>query len=375
MKAFHFRALIGIFVFSCCVFAQSPTPEPPDKVITEEIKVNISALDRAGNAVTDLQKDDVVISEDGRLHQATSVRLLEPSVLIAMDTGATMLQKKNLDTTRSVASALAGELNSKAQIALLQFHDRAESLADWTVEKRVILDSIYAKTGFGRRSSFTRGIEEAEKILAKAPTQNKHLVLITDGLDTIEYEAARSAAVRKLWQSGVVVHVISYTEMESKAQRPLGGLLQNGQHNPRRIPEQVMEELIYTIPVKKTIARDILKGIYQPRLLSIIIDKPFLRAQKNQSKSLAAAQVQLSVLSEYTGGDFFLPDNLQEMTEQGRQIARNIDSQYMITYTPKRAIKDVEADEIRQIEVTSRRQGVEVRASRKLVIFGTSETK
>lgn len=370
------RALALIGLCACTTFSQTPTPEPPEKVATEEIRVSVSALDRAGNAVTDLQKEDLVISEDGRLHQASSVRALDASVLIAMDTGGgTIRQKKNLDTTRSVASALAGELNGKANIALMQFRDRAEQLAAWTADKRQVLDVIYAKTGFGRRSSFTRGIEEAETILSKAPTPNRHLVLITDGMDTIADEAARSAAIRKLWQSGVVVHVISYTEMESKAQRPFGGLMQQGQHNPRRIPEHVMEELVYAIPVKKTIARDILRQIYQPRLISIIIDKPFLRAQKNQSKNLATAQVQLSVLSEYTGGEFYLPDDLTEMAEQGRRIARNINSQYVVTYTPKRPIKEVEADEIRQIEVTSRRQGVEVRASRKLVVFGTGETK
>ncbi|NOT49212.1 MAG: VWA domain-containing protein [Acidobacteria bacterium] len=375
MKVTRFHALALIGLFTCGAFSQTPTPELPDKIATEEIRVSVSALDRAGNAVTDLQKDDLVISEDGRLHQASSVRALEPSVLIAMDTGGTIRQKKNLETTRSVASAFAGELNGKAQVALIQFHDRAERLADWTSDKREIVDVIYGKTGFGRRSSFTRGIEEAEAILASAPTLNRHLVLITDGLDTIEDEAARSAAIRKLWQSGVVVHVISYTELESKDQRPLGGLLQKGEHNPRRIPEHVMEELVYAIPVRKTIARDILRQIYQPRLISIIIDRPFLRAQKNQSKDLATAQVQLSVLSEYTGGEFYLPDNFAEMTEQGRQIAHNINSQYVVTYTPKRPIKEVAADEIRQIEVTSRRSGVEVRASRRLVIFGTGQTR
>lgn len=365
--------LVAILSIGISVSAQTPTPEPVEKVATEEIRIVVSALDKSGEAVADLKTEDIVITEDGRLHQASSVRRPNASVLIAMDTGGTIGQRKNIGTTRSIASAIAAELRPGTRFGVMQFHDRAEVISDWTDDQRQVITAIDAKTAFGRRSSFTAGIEKAEEILAKAPTDNKHLILITDGLDSIENETLRSDAIRKLWQSGVVVHVISYTRMEFKAQRPFGGLLQKGDPNPRRMPEHVLEELVYAIPVRKILAREILRQIYQPRLLSIIIDKPFLRAQKNQSKDLAAAQVQLSVLAEHTGGEFYLPDALDEMTEQGRQVARNINSQHIVTYTPKRPLKDVEADEIRQIDVSSRREGLELRASRKLVVFGASQ--
>ncbi len=369
------KLFLAFFVFTVSAIAQSPTPDPIEKVDTEEIRLTVSALDKAGNAVTDLSNEDLVISEDGRLHQTSSVRFLDPSVLIAVDTGGTIRQKKNIGATRSAASALAAELRKGTHFSVIQFHDRVEELTGWTTDKAKALTDIHNRTGFGRRSSFTRGVQEAGRILANAPTENRHLVLITDGLDTIEETAARSAAIRKLWQSGIVVHVISYTQMEFKGQKLLGGLLQDGEHNPRRMPEQVLEELLYTIPVKKTIARDILRQIYQPRLLSIIIDKPFLRAQKNQSKSLATAQVQLAVLSEYTGGEFYLPDTVDEMAGQARQIGQIINSQVVVTYTPKRPLKDSASDEIRQIDVSSRRAGIEIRASRKLIVFGPAETK
>ncbi len=368
-KLFYCTALVLL----SCVFvgAQTPTPE---RVVTEEIRINVSALDRSGNAAAALKTDDIVISEDGRLHQASSVRKTPASVLIALDTGGTIRQKKNIDTTRSVASALVGELAAGTNLAVFQSHDRVEPIIGWNVDKTATLAAIGSKTGFGRRSSFTLTINEAEKIFANAPTDNRHLVLITDGLDTIENEAARSEAIRKLWQSGVVVHVISYTLLEQTSHKFLGGMVLKGEHNPKRLPEEVMEQLIYAIPVKKTIARDILKNIYQPRLLSIIVDAPFLRAQKNHSKSLATAQLQLSVLSEHTGGEFFLPDTLDEMTDQARRIGQIINSQFVVTYSPKRPLNEVKTDEIRQIEVTSRRPDTNVRASRRLVIFGGRET-
>lgn len=331
-------------------------------------------MDRSGGVPAGLNTEDLVVSEDGRLHQASSVRAIPASVLIAMDTGGTIRQKKNLDTTRSVASTIAGELRAGTHFAVIQSHDRIEQLADWTTDKGAALTAIDKKAGFGRRSSFTLAIAEAEKILSKAPTENRHFVLITDGLDTIENEEARSAAIRKLWQSGVVVHVISYTLMEIKGQKFLGGLIQKGEDKPRRMPDEVMEQLVYAIPVRKIVARDILRQIYQPRLISIIIDRPFLRAQKNQTKDLATAQLQLSVLSDHTGGEFFLPDTLDEMTGQARRISQAINSQFVVTYSPKRPLKDTTADEIRHIEVTSRRPDIEIRASRRLVVFAGGET-
>lgn len=257
----------------------------------------------------------------------------------------------------------------------MQFHDRIEQLSGWTGDKREALTVIANKTAFGRRSLFTSAVTEAEKILQKAPTDNRHLVLITDGLDSTEDAEARVAAIKKLWQSGVVVHVISYTLIEYESQKPLGSVFRKGEQNPKRIPEEVLDALVHAIPVRRIEAREILRQIYQPRLLSIIIDMPYLRAQRNQTKALATAQLQLAVLSEYTGGEFVLPETLDEMLAQAGNVSRSINSQYVVTYVPKRALNDVKTDEIRSIEVTSRKPDIEVMAKRKLVVFGSRETK
>lgn len=370
MKLFSCPVLL-VILFCISAYPQAPTPE---RVATEEIRINVTAADRAGNSVADLRTEDIVVSEDGRLHQASSVRAMPASVLIAVDTGGTIRQKKNTETTRSVASAMAGDMRPGTHLAVIQSNDRVEKLVDWTTDKPKALTAIDNKITFGRMSTFTPAVIEAGKILEKAPTENRHLVLITDGLDTIENDAARSEAIRKLWQSGVVVHVISYTLLENKTQPIMGGLIREGEDKPKRMPEEVLEQLIYIIPVRKTIARDILRQIYQPRLLSIVIDDPTAKALKKRSRGLAIAQIQLSVLSEHTGGEFFLPDSLDEMTGQARQIARTINSQFLVTYSPKRPLKEVKEDEIRQIEVTSRRPDLEVRASRRLVVFAGGET-
>src|SRR5690606_5333588 len=115
-----------------------PTPPPdetPVRIETEEIKVNILAYDEEGNFVTNVAEDDIVITEDDILHQATSVRRLPASVLIVMDTGGELRSQKTLDQTRAAAMALVAALRPEDQVAVLQYADTAEIIGEWTTDR------------------------------------------------------------------------------------------------------------------------------------------------------------------------------------------------------------------------------------------------
>lgn len=377
MSRFVFVVTCLFILVSVC-HAQTPAPSPPDhleKVETEEVRINITATDGDGKFISDVKKEDLVISEDGRLHQANSLRALSASVLIAMDTGGEIRQKKNIATTRLVAESLVGSLHHRTKIALMQFHEKVEFLSDWSTDRNELLKIISNRTSFGRRSSFSGAAISAVDFFAKTPSENKHLVLITDGLDTPEDEEARSQAVRNLWESGIIVHVISYTQIEYEAFKPLTKIWRDGEPNPKRMPEEVMESLAHALPVPRALAKDILRQIYQPRLFSVLIDLPFIKNRREHLRSLATSQLLLSVLASYTGGEFVLPESLTEMVDQAAKVSHMINSQYVITYSPKRPLSDTNADEIRQIDVSSRRADLNIRASRRLVVFAREQPK
>src|SRR5687768_16867776 len=84
--------LFAVFSLTSATNAQTPTPTPPDddgveNVFTEEVKLNISAFDENGKFFSGVTADDLVIMENGPLHQATSVRRIPANVLIVLDTG------------------------------------------------------------------------------------------------------------------------------------------------------------------------------------------------------------------------------------------------------------------------------------------------
>src|SRR5919107_750328 len=93
----------------------TPTPPPDDdaeRVVTEEVKMNVVAFDDNGEFVGDVKESDLVVTENNILHQPTSVRRIPANVLIVMDTGGEMRSVKGLDQTRKVARAIVDSLRN-----------------------------------------------------------------------------------------------------------------------------------------------------------------------------------------------------------------------------------------------------------------------
>jgi len=111
------KIVLLILFFLTVSNAQTPVPTPvqddePERIFTEEIKLNVSAVDRNGKFVSNVKKEDLVIAEDGRLHQASSLRRIPANVLIVMDTGGEMRQAKGFEQTKKTAKNLISALSA-----------------------------------------------------------------------------------------------------------------------------------------------------------------------------------------------------------------------------------------------------------------------
>ncbi len=362
------RLLLPIFILICgfSIFAnaQIPTPTPPDdddsvKIDTEEIKVNVSAFDRYGEFVSEVNKEDLVIIEDGRLHQATSVRRIPANVLIVLDTGGEMRQVKNITQTRETAKELVRKLDSDNSIAVLEYSDKARILTDWTKNKFKVYDDLDKKLIFGRRSMFSNALELATIYLSKTDADNRHLVLITDGTDSLGSEKRLEEVRRDLLGTNINVHVISYTSLEIEVVKPKAKNLREGS-DKKALPQEVIDQLPNGV-------RDVANA---PRAASVITDRKVINTYKERQKALEDGEKYLLNLTEDTSGLFILPEDLEEMSEKAVLVAKAIDSNYVVTYTPKRALSESKQGEIRDIEVSSRKPGLQVLAKRKLIVEG-----
>ena len=361
--------IIFLSVASQSVKAQAPTPTPiqtddTEKVFTEEIKLNVSAVDRRGKFFAGVNKEDLVIMEDGRLHQADSLRRIPANVLIVMDTGGEMRQAKGFEQTKKTAENLIAALLPEDSVAIMQYHDKAEIIAEWTTDKTEALRILKTKANFGKRSLFFGALETATKFLQKSALDNRHLVLISDGTDTFNDKTQRDAAMQNLLATDVNVHVISYTQLERADIEPRTKGISSSPM-PKAMPREVAAQMPNGV-------RDM---AITANILTINTDRAFLRKMRERKQELINGEKYLATLSRDTNGEFILPESKEEMLDKSALIARIIDSSYVITYTPKRALSESETGEVRIIEVSSRRPNLQVQARRKLVVNGFNSGK
>lgn len=337
--------------------ATPPPDEETERVFTEEIKLNVNALDPEGKFVADVKREDLVIMEDGRIHQASSVRRVPANVLVVMDTGGEMRAAKTFDQTRKTARGLIAALQPEDSVAIMQYHDKVEIVAEWT-SKAEALKILNRKANFGRRSVFFRALETATRFLQKTPVDNRHLVLITDGTDSLNIASEKAAAMKNLLTTDINVHIISYTQMELRDIEP-----RTKGKSSVPPPKAVPDEVAATMPPG-------IRDMNRARGVGVTFstDREFLKKMRERKKSLADGETYLSSLARDTNGEFILPADNEEMLDKTALVARFIDSSYVVTYAPKRALSDSPNGEIRTIEVTSKRADLQIEARRKLIV-------
>ncbi|HLA96507.1 MAG TPA: VWA domain-containing protein, partial [Pyrinomonadaceae bacterium] len=276
--------------------------------------------DDDGKFVGDVKEDDLVITEDNVLHQPTSVRRIPANVLIVMDTGGELRAVKSLDQTKKTARAVAASLRSGDMVAVLQYSDKPEIIAEWTDDKKQISDAI-GRAKFGRSSSFVDAIKMATDFLTKSGVENKHLVLITDGTDSRGRSSDRFDAFQRLQGTDISVHVISYTRLEAVDIEPRTKSTTNTPF-PRALPPEVASQL-------PNGARD---QAQSPKIgPTIVVDRKYLKTMRNRKADLEVAGELLEKLAENTNGEMINPETLDEMIAKTAIVAKMIDASYVVT--------------------------------------------
>lgn len=338
--------------------SQQKKEDDTERITTEEIKLNVAVRNDYGHFDPTLVLEDLMVVEDRVPHSIASLRRVPANVLIVLDTGGEMRLAKNLKTTREVAANLVNSFDKENALAVMQYSDKPEILVEWTNDKAQILQAINVKSNFGKRSRFVEAINLAAKFLNSRPNENRHLVLITDGIDSVAKKGEREAALQNLLAANVSVHVLSYTQLEYGEMKE-SSIFQKGQARaPRRTDDAH----------KASLPQPIQDMMNMPRIGSINTDTAMIRARKQRRDALKQSQAQLIDLARETGGEMIVPESEEEMSAKAKEIAAAIDSQYVITYMPKRPLENSPVGETREIGVIPRRVGLVVQARRKFVV-------
>lgn len=335
--------------------------QDPVRVFTEEVRLQVLAQDQYGNFDPTLELDDVLILEDGVAQQIRSVRKIPSNLLIVLDTGGegTGLggMSKRVDLTRDVALELLTRVSQDAWVAVMQFNNKVELLQPWTRDRQALTRTIKRKVSSGKRALFSDAVSAAAKHLNARPEGTRHVVFITDGVDTEGGKSSRARAVKDLMEARATVHIISYTEFVRQKEKSKGGGLTARQLPPSSDPITATDP---TLPPGTT--RSPTYGV------GIRFDPAMRRQRIAYENAVRQSQLLLKEIADETGGRIVLPVSRDEMIAQTKDVAKEIGAEYVVTYQPKRPLASAYPGEYRRIEVASRRVGLNLRSRRGYVV-------
>ena len=341
----------------------SPTPPKEDSVrfFTEEVRLPVVALDAYGHYDPTLELNDVLVLEDGVIQQIRSVTHIPANVLFVLDTGGELSgmggMSKSTSLTRQVASQLVTKLQPGSSIAVMQSGNVTEMVQPWTTDKDAVLKTLKNKLLSTKRSRLSEAIAKASGELRERPEGARHVVMITDGVDSPGVKVKREDAIKDLIASRATVHIISYTEFVRQRNEKKDSPVIVGQRPPSSDPITATDP---TMPPGQT--RSPSYGI------AIRFDPAMRRQRKAYEAEVKKSQQALKNIADETGGKIMLPLNNQEMLAQANEVARAIGAEYVVTYRPKRPLAEATPGEYRRIEVASRRVGLSLHARRGYVV-------
>ncbi len=346
----------------------SPSPSPSPTIdqetirtVTEEVQLTVTALDGNGRLDPTLELADILVLEDRIAQELTSARRVPAHVLILLDTGGEINSAKRVRLTREIARNLVTNLNPHDEVSIMQFNNKVEVLQNWTIDHEALLRALDTKVMSGKRARFFDALIASAQHLDDRPQGNRHLVMITDGVQSPGERVDRAAALNRLQASNAVVHVISYTQFSRSA------TTRDRKLTRKRDKSLVPKEVIDTLPPGHPQRR-----VYEPGGVIFDLDPERRNRIKQYEEAMRASEKQLSALAEDSGGRMWLPESSEAMIEDAANAARLIDSQFVVTYKPRRPLASAPEGEVRRIEVASRRVGLNLVSRRQFVVPSVS---
>ena len=379
--AIYALVLAFAIMFGTTSLGQQPGATPPNssstgkparqdqqesiKINVEEVQIPIAAYDAYGRLDPTLDLHDLLILENGVRQEARSVRRVTASVLLLLDTGGEINSAKNIRATREIARNLVSSLAPQDQISVMQFNSNVELLQDWTSEKGQVTQVLETGLLSGKRAALSPALDAAVNQFRTQPVGCRHLVLVTDGVETPGTKPRRAEAIERLLASNATVHVISYTKISRESTNQALRIARN--RDKSTTPDAVINSLPPDDhgPVKG--GSFYLRQIHKPGGKTLDLDLGRRRQIKLYQEAMIEGEFMLTSLSKETGGSIWLSESLDQMIADGSKVARLIDAGYLITYRPSPALTS-STNQIRHVEIVSRRVGLNIVSRRSYVV-------
>lgn len=288
-------AFLAIILFTACVI--SAQDDDTIKVDTSVVRLNVGVVDRRGHPITDLNRDNFEIYEDGVKQNILGFQPTQDpfSVVLMLDMSGSTLGFRQV--LKQSASRFIDALAPGDRVAVVEFYSRINLRNDFTTDRKVIANSINLSNGRGQTDLY-KAIEFSLDKLAKEKTKRKAIIVLTDGVDSAARDKDRDVLEKvkdeqvenaiKPENLDLLNHVLNRSDIQGVTIYPLA--LPTG--DPAKLADPT------------------------PRQVAIF----------------KAARQRLDIIAKRTGGTLNAIDHLEEMGRLYAEVAADIRTLYTIEY-------------------------------------------
>jgi len=222
----YIRSAVLLGVMASMLFSPHPgggqdRPALTLKIDTDLVAIDVTAMDRSGNYVRDLQKEDFEVLEDGKARKieffsvADEASLSRPiAVVFALDCSGS-LKPEETATLREAALKFVDLMKGDAVFATMNFNYDVKITQRFTDDAKKVERAFQKATKFEGSTRIYDAVDRAVTMLARdAPRTRKNrpvrrvVVVITDGFDSASV-IDRRELIRRALEAGVTVYSIT----------------------------------------------------------------------------------------------------------------------------------------------------------------------
>lgn len=301
-------------VLATAALAAAPTQDtqqpPVFRGVTETVAIYATVIDRYGEMVRHLDRDDFIVEDDGRRQDLTVfVDGFQPiTAAVLVDTSASMTL--NLELARTAAEQFVIRMLPGDQVRVGGFSDRIDLGKAFTSDRDELLRALRDDLDIGNPTRLWDAVGQTMTELAPRGGR-RILVLMTDGVDTMS-ETPPDDIFARAREDELMIYIVQFrsTARAQLAEMPLSAPGSVAFSDPKR----------FTAPTTATLRR----------------------------------------LATATGGGHFLLGQYDDLNATFTQVMQELHYQYVLGFTPQRfdgRIHDL------TVRTTDREQTVRARRS------------
>ena len=198
-------------------------------VMVQEVVLHATVVDQRSRLVTNLNKNDFTVYEDGQPQQITRFTRedIPVSIGILVDNSGSMRDKRQAVNT--AALALVKGSNPEDEVFIVNFSDEAIIDTDLTSDIAKMQEGLQQVDSRGGTALYDAVVASADYLVKKGRREKKVLLVVTDGEDNASTDTLEQAVRRVQDDNGPVVYTIGILggEREKRARRALDSLAQH----------------------------------------------------------------------------------------------------------------------------------------------------